>query len=494
MDGDNDRELGLIGLLCDELIDDRQFEDLDEILLHDLSLREAYRSFVGMHHELEQGALLAKEWGAEDWQAQQKLVPTSRCLVNVCSAVALLVFAAIGWMAFHLDLKREQPVAVLTRSIEVEWSHPTRNRGKLGEALGKGWLDIDSGVVEVTFSSGASLSMEGPARLKIDSAMNCFSDFGKLVVSCPESAFGFTVQFRGGKVVDLGTEFALNTRTGEGTNVYVLEGAVDVMLLDNEKKLLQQLTVLKENAVNLTFGKSQLTYLSYDQKMFDGLRRESLVKLQPIKLQFDIGQKAGLYRGVDAPAHKVGDMFAHENQWSQIVGDQSGAFVLADGNICPFSINVDYGHGKGRIDWEASPVTYTATVYKRAKGVANTALCLDNLHHFNDLGVRISGLPKGRYRVYALCRSFRRPKAAYAVSIGTNLDQLSSNPIEVGVMGEALNPSWVSGETYAVGEVEISKTGDWLTIITRSVDDGMIGEPYRNKLAVLLGLQIVGLE
>lgn len=386
-----------------------------------------------------------------------------------------------------------QPMAVLTRAIDVEWQHRTRFKAQLGKPIPQGWLRLQSGVIEVSFNSGATVTLEGPARLRIDSSMQVVSQSGILTANCPPSAYGFTVKFPGGKVVDLGTEFALNTEPKGRTQVHVLNGEVIVALTDGEENVLKKQNLKGSTAVELNPDDQAIRNIVFDTESYSGLQREELIRTQPIKLQFDLGHRAGLYKGTNSPAHATGAMHSHESVWTQIVGDQSGAFVMADGNICPHPIRVDYGHGDGVIDWDATPEDPWGRVYSKAAGVFATSLCQDHRPWDYDLGLRVSGLPAGKYRVYALCRSVRRPEAAYNISFGVNLDRQQEQPRFIPPMNPMETPMWVEGKTYVMDEVTVSGPKDWATFITRYDRQRSIKSTPHHGRSVLLGLQIVQL-
>ncbi len=385
----------------------------------------------------------------------------------------------------------ELPVAVLTRAIGVEWEHPTRFQAELGKAVTEKYLRLKSGILEVSFSSGAVVTIEGPARLRIDSPMKCVSMLGKFAANCPPSAHGFTVRFKGGKIVDLGTEFALESGRDGKTSVHVLSGEVIVAATDDNEKVLREINVKGNSAVELDPDTGGIDEIAYAGEAFIELQRESLIRSQPVKLQFDLGHRAGLYSGTNSPAHASGDMLGHEDVWTQIVGDQSGAFVMADGNLCPHLIQVDYGHGDGSIDWNAAPVDPTGRIWPKAEPFFNTALCQDHRPSDFDLGVRISGLPPGTYRVYALCRSIRRPTAAYDVSFGVNLDQQLADPLAMPPMDSLAGREWEAGLTYAVSDVEVSSPEDWVTFITRYSRERSVRTTPHHGRSLVHGLQIV---
>ncbi len=89
-----------------------------------------------------------------------------------------------------------------------------------GSELGKGWMQIDAGTIELKFKSGATIQVEGPAVFGIDSAMRGFLEYGRASVHAPEGARDFVVGTAAMEVVDLGTRFTMsvaeNSRESKG--------------------------------------------------------------------------------------------------------------------------------------------------------------------------------------------------------------------------------------------------------------------------------------
>ncbi|MEM9282580.1 MAG: hypothetical protein AAGA96_12195 [Verrucomicrobiota bacterium] len=482
------RLLELAGQLCDETLSKDGFAELDGMLQHDAEARALYRSFTGMHRQLEDGALLSES------QEPAPVIPfRKKPVVGWLVAAAAAVVALLALMPSISEPSPEPiPTAVLTRAIDVEWEHHRRFQATVGEAITERYLRLTTGIAQVQFASGALVTIEGPAKLRIDDPMKCFSHHGKLTAYCPESAHGFEIRFPGGKVIDLGTEFALNTEEGKKTDVHVLDGEVIVARTDEKDQVVVEKNLTGHSAASV--GKDDgIQTIAYDDAPFTSLTRETLSRSQPIKLQFDLGHRAGLYQGTNAPAHAAGDMFPHEAIWTQIVGDQSGTFVMADGTYLNHSLEVDYGHGDGTIDWDAEPVDPWGKVYTKATGVFDSALAQDHRPWDHDLGLRVRGLPPGTYRVYALCRSSRRAGAHYEVSFGINLDQQHESPIQIPPMDPDQTPTWEQGVTYEVQDIEVTGPDDWITFITRYSREKSVRSTPHHGRSVLLGLQIVQL-
>ena len=483
-------------------------DERDQLLAEMLSAPESQQAFL--EHQMLAAALeekFAMESAADDPRDRHRpaLSPMPRqsrsmsflAPLWMCSAAVILLMTGFAFSRFitpapapeRLVAQSPEPIPdfVLTRAIDVAWSSPPDSRPGIGEAIKQLDLEIESGIIEISFSSGATVTLEGPARLKLDSEMKCRLVHGKLAANCPPSAYGFVVEFPKGNVLDLGTEFGINTSSDGKTDVHVLDGEVIVSCTDSDHRVLSEQNLLGNSAVAVG---DQIKEIAYDEKPFAGLKRDRLVHSQPIKLQFDLGHRAGLYAGTNAPAHAAGDMFPHEKHWTQVVGDQSGTFVMADGNVCPYPIKVDYGHGDGAIDWDAQPIDPWGNVNPRAKGVFDTPLTQDHRPWDFDLGLRVSGLPAGTYRIYALCRSGRRTGASYDVSFGVNLNRQVADPLVIPPMDPKSEPSWIAGVTYAVDDVEVSGSDDWATFITRYSRERS-SRNGRHGRSVLLGLQIV---
>lgn len=124
-------------------------------------------------------------------------------------------------------------VAVLSRTASARWSD--RAPRDVGSPVGAGKLDLASGIVQLEFLSGASVVVEGPARIDLLSNKLIVCQRGKLRVYVPAQAKGFMVDTPRHRTVDLGTEFAIEVDADERTEIHVLQGIVEVFTLQGEK-------------------------------------------------------------------------------------------------------------------------------------------------------------------------------------------------------------------------------------------------------------------
>lgn len=122
-------------------------------------------------------------------------------------------------------------IAVVSQTSGVEWGEGTSlsvEKLERGAPVGAGVLEIVSGLAQVDFYSGATVILEGPTWIKLETPDLVRLEYGNLWAHVPPPARGFRVETSGFKVVDLGTEFVMKVdREGHG-EVHVLDGEVEV--------------------------------------------------------------------------------------------------------------------------------------------------------------------------------------------------------------------------------------------------------------------------
>ena len=150
--------------------------------------------------------------------------------VAVCAAIVFCV-GAVVWTFFPSG----QPVpAVMTQTSGCKISDAMNARWagkaqlKPGDFLPIGGLRLESGVVELSFGSGARAAVEGPAEMKLTSPNRIELSQGKLAAEVPHQAIGFTVRTPNATVVDLGTRFGIDAKGQSNSEVDVFEGKVHV--------------------------------------------------------------------------------------------------------------------------------------------------------------------------------------------------------------------------------------------------------------------------
>ena len=116
------------------------------------------------------------------------------------------------------------PFARLVATMDAAW--PERASLAAGQSLASMPVQLQSGLAEIRFSSGASIVLQGPARCQLESPSSVRLLHGRLSASVPERAIGFSVRTPLANVVDLGTEFAIHSTPAGNTDVHVFRGQV----------------------------------------------------------------------------------------------------------------------------------------------------------------------------------------------------------------------------------------------------------------------------
>ena len=126
------------------------------------------------------------------------------------------------------DAEVEQIAAQITGLKDCRWTQPATPL-QPSDVLHEGeQLDLAAGIAEITFDSGARVTLEGPATLIINSAWAATLGHGKLTAEVPHEAVGFRAASSTVDVVDLGTQFCMQVDSDGATDVGVIEGSVEV--------------------------------------------------------------------------------------------------------------------------------------------------------------------------------------------------------------------------------------------------------------------------
>lgn len=151
----------------------------------------------------------------------------------VVGIAAVVMLVGLVWWLWPTNPGENQNVAVMPGGCRIADALNARWKGnstplKTGDAVPDGEFHLESGVVELSFVSGAKAAIEGPADLKITRRNGMELRSGKMSAEVPPPARGFTVRTPNGTIVDLGTRFGINAKGAEASEVDVFEGKVQV--------------------------------------------------------------------------------------------------------------------------------------------------------------------------------------------------------------------------------------------------------------------------
>jgi hypothetical protein len=142
-------------------------------------------------------------------------------------AAAAAVLLLLGSLILAPRLRSRPEASAMVMRTEAVSLSPGQPALAIGQQLPAQRLQLDSGLLELRFTSGATVILEGPADFEVVGAMRCVLHCGAVVARVPEQARGFTVDGPRGRLVDLGTEFGVRVGKSGDTEVHVLKGRVE---------------------------------------------------------------------------------------------------------------------------------------------------------------------------------------------------------------------------------------------------------------------------
>ncbi|MEI6607616.1 MAG: LamG-like jellyroll fold domain-containing protein [Verrucomicrobiota bacterium] len=235
---------------------------LNATLREDPAARRAYIAAMAME------AMLGREFAPLEETAAPEAPRRLRwsSLPALAAMAAALVLAATFFWRPVPGPGTPLPVAAEISDADVELTHAVITSldeagGRFrqvalsqGMRLGEGMLELDHGLAEITFDSGAEVTLEGPARLQLDSDNMANLAFGRASAHVPEPARGFVILTPSSYIRDLGTAFAVEVHDDHETDLHVLEGEVEVSATNpsvvNAPQILRQ-----RQAVRLAAGR-----------------------------------------------------------------------------------------------------------------------------------------------------------------------------------------------------------------------------------------------
>ena len=233
--------------LCAVLVDGRLTDDQQARLNQSLSESEAARQFYVRYLDLatslheyadpspiaivpESGESLTVRAGRNPFFSRS-VFGWAAVVLSIAAAVLIAVLlsnrSGVEDLQLAADADVEQIAAQITGLKDCRWTQPATSL-EPSDVLHEGQqLELAAGVAEITFDSGARVTLEGPATLTINSAWAATLGHGKMTAEVPHEAIGFRATSSTVDVVDLGTQFCMQVDSDGATDVGVIEGSVE---------------------------------------------------------------------------------------------------------------------------------------------------------------------------------------------------------------------------------------------------------------------------
>ena len=119
------------------------------------------------------------------------------------------------------------PQVTLRRGDDCRWQTPSPPRD--GELVVDRKLQLDAGTAELEFAGGVTVLIQGPTEVELQKLLPVVFCVRQVARPRPHTeAAGFTIETTQATIVDLGTEFAVETQADDDLKVYVFRGQVEV--------------------------------------------------------------------------------------------------------------------------------------------------------------------------------------------------------------------------------------------------------------------------
>jgi hypothetical protein len=155
----------------------------------------------------------------------------------LATALVLVTGLSLYFLKAHFSATQSQSGLLggckLTDAAGMKWANGTVAL-KLGDEIPPGIFRLESGVIEITFATGAKAAIEGPSRFKLTSGGSMELELGKIATEVPKRARGFTVTTPTATVVDLGTRFGAIVGNDKSSEVDVFQGRVKLTAADEK--------------------------------------------------------------------------------------------------------------------------------------------------------------------------------------------------------------------------------------------------------------------
>ena len=144
--------------------------------------------------------------------------------------------------------QHEELVGRITGMVDCKWAdESTATFNGASVSFGRRY-DLSSGLLEITYDTGAKVILQGPVEYEVESKNGGFLPVGKLTGKVEnELAKGFSVRTPTATITDLGTEFGVEVNKQGNTVSHVFRGSIRVQAVAAARNADSTVKVLHEN-------------------------------------------------------------------------------------------------------------------------------------------------------------------------------------------------------------------------------------------------------
>lgn len=222
----NDDFLRLVNAYYDGQATESELNQLQLVLKEDAQARRTFRRMGTIVDRLGREPELAA--------TPQTTVRSRSWSWFAVAASLLLALGGITYQAFQPSAEQirsveADAVAVITNSDAKDGVRQDGRVNHVGDGLRLGLWTLPDGRTEVRLDSGVELALIGPGAFDLIEPDVGYLSRGQIFARVPGEAIGFRIETDSLRVIDLGTEFAVNADVDGQSAVHVFEGEVQLV-------------------------------------------------------------------------------------------------------------------------------------------------------------------------------------------------------------------------------------------------------------------------
>lgn len=354
----------------------RSDESLREVYFRQLRMDAALRLLLGGNAEVDSASFregviarlmaegaettedrdFSKSVLTEILEEKEKIIPLRWPDFVKASLVAALTAVAVVLGLQTVDLS-DSPTKIVEKQV-IRTTYPARIQASQTPIwsnshdkhiredgwISNGLLELQSGVVEIAFNSGARVFLEGPAKLSVESENRAFLEAGNLTAEVNSHSTGFTINTPRMNIVDIGTRFGVKVDDTGDTEVHVMEGEVEASRSGGNavEVLLREGLALRADSRPL----SSMTPIPYAGDQFVLTAGPSPSETPAIQFHFDESGGAALVDSGSSPKGGPYDLSLLDGQFDEVPkrapGFSGGGLVFMGGETLSTYLSSDF--------------------------------------------------------------------------------------------------------------------------------------------------------
>jgi hypothetical protein len=149
------------------------------------------------------------------------------------AAAVILVFFLLRFIHPEGDFE----VATLTDSLNAKWVADGAAQDGARLVTGNQSHMLKQGYAKLLFDTDVQVVIEAPSEFQILAEDRLGLRYGKIYVSVPKEAIGFSVYTQNSKIIDMGTEFGVEADSWGDTRLHVLKGKTTLIAGTDENTI-----------------------------------------------------------------------------------------------------------------------------------------------------------------------------------------------------------------------------------------------------------------